>query len=570
MNLIKTGVDITKTIKNVTRFREIVSVLAKNGFDGLVSKTGLQGKIPKFVLPKSNSNLESELNSSNNSWSKIVGHRLRISFEELGSSFVKLGQLLSTREDFFDEDFISEMRLLQDQVEGIPFEEAISIIERSLEKPYTDVFSKINPKPIGQASIGVVYEGVLKSGEEIIIKVQRPGVAKKIKTDFSLLGFIIERLESVSDDLKFLGLSRMVKDFSSSIQSELDYRIEALNGKKFKDIIAKHDKEGVIYIPTVYQDYCFKEILVMEKLKGIPFSKVEEIYPHREKIDKKLEKGLEYFIFNILVDGFFHADLHGGNFFLLENDQIGIIDFGAVGTLGKQSRGHLAAILYFLVSNNYESLVFEFLEVADYENIPDVDILTKDIKECLSPYVGLTASQININQLFQSITKTLAKHQIFLPREWFLVFRSMITLDGVGKSLDMDIDLFGIVDKNINTIVSDLTSKDQLLEDAFWIGRDIFNSIRSVPRHLRWFLREVSKNNYSLDLKLNGFEKNIDKVSNSISQLGYFILTATSMACAIFINQDEWNKNSDPLFWILVIFGFITFTRGIWVNRNKN
>ena len=182
----------------------------------------------------------------------------------------------------------------------------------------------------------------------------------------------------------------------------------------------------------------------MERLKGIPFSDNEKVELTKGIIEKKLVKGLRVFIHTLLADGFFHADLHGGNFFLLEDHRIGIIDFGLVGSLSKKSRLNLIAIMYSLITHNYENLVHEFLDVADYEKIPDMDDLINDVRDGLSPFVGLTVQQMDLSLLLKTVVGILTRHQIFLPREWFIVFRSLITLDGVGKSLGMDFDIFSI------------------------------------------------------------------------------------------------------------------------------
>ena len=206
MDLIKTGIGISKTIKNVARMREILTVLSRHGFSELIVKSGLDKVIPGFVLPARVSELKRE-DLSSEEWWQIFGTQLRMSFEELGPSFIKLGQLLATREDILEPVMIKELKLLQNKVKGIPFETARDVIETNLGKKIHEVFSSFNEVAIGTASIGVVYKAELINGQKVVVKVRRPGIAKTINTDFEILKFILQKLEKVSVDIRFLVMS---------------------------------------------------------------------------------------------------------------------------------------------------------------------------------------------------------------------------------------------------------------------------------------------------------------------------------------------------------------------------
>jgi ubiquinone biosynthesis protein len=570
MDILKTSLGLTKTIKNMSRLKEIIAVLARNGLDEFIIKTGLTAKIPNFVLPKSR--IDKALSEYDQaSWPETLGYRLRKSFEELGPSFVKLGQLLSTREDIFPQPFIVEMKKLQDQVKGIEFSEATKVIEESLGTKWEDVFSEIQIGPIGTASIGVVYRGQLKTGESVVIKVRRPDIAKTITTDFSLLDFVLTQIEKVSEEIRYLGMSKIVRDFGKHLHTELDYRIEAMNAKRLAENMAKLDENKVFHLPKVYEEHSSQTILVLEFIDGVAFSDAAQINEHKEIIQKQLEKGLKVFVHSILSDGFFHADLHGGNFFLMKDHRIGIVDFGLVGSLSKRSRTSLVAMLYSLVTNNYENLVYEFLEVAEYDNIPDVDVLIRDIRDALSPFVGLTVQQTNVSVLFRAIFSTLARHQIYLPREWFVVFRAMMSLDGVGKSLDMDFDLFSLVDEELETIINKLVSKEQVIEEAVWIGRDLLSAMRGVPRHLRWFLKESSKRGYALEIIQKGYEKEIKNFTSSVKFLGTALLSGILGFSGVYLIKTPLQTVSDVpvLTWVFWSFSFILAATGYWQNRKS-
>ncbi len=568
MDLIKTGRGITQTIRNMSRLKEIITVFAKNGFDEFIVKTGIHEKIPNFVLPKKR--LEASRGEyDEHNWPESIGYRLRRSFEELGPAFVKLGQLISTREDMFPPEFVAEMRKLQDQVQGIKFEDAVSVINNSLGKSYGEVFAEIQNTPIGTASIGVVYRGKLLDGSPVVIKVRRPGIEKIIKTDFSLLGVLVAQVERASPEFKRLGVGRLVRDFGVHLQSELDYRVEALNAQRLKAIIEKLDKDKIFYLPKVYSQFTTDEILVLEFIDGIPFSDSARVATVSDVIHSKLEKGISVFVHTILSEGFFHADLHGGNFFLMPDKRIGIIDFGSVGILSKKSRENLVAILYALVTHNYDNLVCEFLDVAEYDNIPDMDALTRDVKDVLSPFVGLTVQQINLAQIFRLTVSTLVSHEIFLPREWLIVFRAMVALDGVGKALKMDFDVFSIIDRDIRPIMTELYSKEHIIEEAVWVGRDVLNSLKSLPRHARWFLREFAKRNYAFEIKQTGYEKQFARLSSTLIFLGVcFVSGILTLGGVQFYLQnrlapDDFSVTPSVVLWVMATLLFAWGLLGI-------
>lgn len=537
MDLIKTGIGISKTIKNVARFREILTVLSRHGFSELIVKSGLDKVIPGFALPARVSELKRE-DISSEEWWQIFGAQLRASFEELGPSFIKLGQLLATREDILEPAMIKELKLLQNKVKGIPFEIAREVIETNLGKKIHEVFSYFDETAIGTASIGVVYKAQLLNGQKVVVKVRRPGIAKTIATDFQILLFILQKLEKASSDIRFLGMSKMVNDFFKSTQNELNFQIEAQNCERLKKNLLVIDKENILVVPYVYREYTTQEVIVLEFLDGRPFNEFNSLEQLGPVVVDRLLKSVELFTHTLLADGFFHADLHGGNFFVMPDQKIGLIDFGLMGTLSKKNRANLIAIMYSLITHDFENLVYEFLEVAEFDSIPNHEELIRDIKDAISPYVGLSVKETNMSELVRNLIKTLSKHELYLPREWFIIFRALITLDGVGKSIGLDLNIFQILEKDLDKLVGEMLSKKNAQEELMWVAKDIISSLRIVPKHIKWFLKEVSKNNYALEIRI----KEVDNLSKSISRsfylLGMSLLASVLILCGtIFVRN---------------------------------
>ncbi len=565
MDIVRTSINLTKTFRNVGRLKEIVSVFAKNGFAEFISR-GVTTKIPDFVLPSSQLKIKEELDKEEEQdWPKIVGKRIRICFEELGPTFIKFGQLLSSRDDLFPNGFIDEMKLLRDKVKGVPFSDSKKLIENSLGRPIEDIFLEVNPHPIGTASIGVVYKAKLLDGSEVVVKVRRPGIEKSIEVDFSILSYLATQAERMSEEVKYIGISRVLHDFAISLQSELNFNIEALNCERFKVNLEKKDTKSIFYVPKIYKEYTRENVLVMEYLSGVPFSDQKKIDEVKSELVEKFEYGIELFVKSFLQDGFFHADLHGGNFFLLDNGKIGIIDFGLMGSLTQKSRMNFVSIIYSLLTYNYENLVYEFLDVAVYEDIPDIDKLIIDVRDSLSQFVGLTVQQTNFSILLRSTISTLTKHQIYLPRDWFIVFRSLMTLDGVGKDIGIDFDIFRILNDDIKDIIKNSYNKDDLIEEAIWTGKDLLSSLRVVPRHLRWFLKDFAKKGYAVEIVHTGHEKGVNSITNSVIFLGHTVLTGVFISAGVSVLGDvqitHWSQVS-LLSWVFWLFGLVSFFKG--------
>jgi ubiquinone biosynthesis protein len=571
MDIVRKSIGIGQTIRNVNRLKEIVLILGRHGFGEFIS-LGVIKAIPNFALPKAQRSIKQELkNRDDKDWKSFLGARLRVVFEELGPAFIKFGQLLSSREDIFDASFTKELKPLRDQVKPLEFSVVKKAIEDALGESIETVFESLDEEPLGTASIGVVHRAVLKSGEEVVVKLRRPQIEKVIQTDFSILGYLATQAEKISDDVKSLGLSKIVKEFSVSIQTELNFHIEALNCDRLKKNLDEHDGSEVFYIPKIYSDYTREDLIVMELIKGVPFSDLSALQPHIDEITPKLEQGVSLFLKSFLKDGFFHADLHGGNFFYMENGQIGLIDFGLMGSLSRKNRRNLVAIIYALVSYNYENLVYEFLDVAEFEKTPHVDELIRDVKDCLNSFVGLTVSQTNLSIVLNLIMQTLRQHQIYLPREWYIVFRALMTLDGVGKTIGFDYDILELLERDIEELVSDSFDRNEIMEEGIWATKDLLSLMRVVPRHFKWMIREISSRGYSFEVINKGYEKPLWALSSAIYFLGYSLISVTFIISGVLMLAEETKTYLDiPLMsWVFWSFGMLFLIRGTFFNAKK-
>ncbi len=563
MDFIRTGLEIGRTIKNVSRFREIISILVKNGFDEFLIKTGLHSRIPDFAFNRERVEAVLEKRGEEAKWSSIIGQRLKKSFEELGPSFVKFGQLLASREDFFDKNFIDQMKQLQSQMSPIPFAQLKNKVEKSLGGKVEDYFEYVKEMPVGTASIAVVYRAKTLAGKDVVLKVRRPHIISTIETDFAIVSFIIHKLEKNSDQIRYLGLSRMLEDFVRTIEQEVDFRIEAANCERLKENL-KNEKETSFVIPEIFRELTREDLLVMEFLDGTPFSQFKtDDTELKQKVMEQMHVGVRVFVKNLLGDGFYHADLHGGNFMVLRDQRVGIIDFGLMGRLSAKQRMQLVSIIYSMVHRNYENLVYDLLDVADYDKIPNHESLVHELSYALDPIVGLSVKDIDFGRLIKSQVEVLSRYQIYLPRDWYVLFRAMITLDGVGRSLNMDLNIFSVMAPMLDDLMKGFFSKDVLMQEVPWLVKDSYQSLRMLPRYFSWFWRDFGHNNFSLKIKLLNINERLKDLAGSLNFLAFILLISTCLICGtlpLLSQKVEHYRDIGPVsyvFWSLSLLLFI-------------
>lgn len=566
MGIIEAGLGVSKTIRNVGRLREIVTIFAKYGFAEFLTHN-ITSVIPDFVLPKSIKRLRPELEKADYSdIGLVIANRLRKCFEELGPVFVKFGQLLSSRDDIFDESFVREMSKLKDAGQDVEYHVIKEVIESAYSKEINNVFKDFNPIAIGNASVGVVYKATMANGRDVVVKVRRPGIEKLVETDLSILKFLIVQIEKMSEDIQALGISKVVNDFFIRTNNELNFYIEAQNNITLSSKLSKHSNGDLFYIPEILSEYTRENIIVMEYIDGIKLSDYEKIAPVIPELRLSLEKGVSLFLKSFLQDGIFHADLHEGNLFFLNDKRIALIDFGLMGQLSKKSRINFISIIYALVSHNYENLVYEFLDVADFNKVPDIDEVVSDFRDSLAPFLGLSISQMNISKIFKVIVSSLVKHKLYLPREWYIIFRALITMDGVARKIGIDINLLEILNDIVKDVAKNSFSKEELIEELIWTGKDIVSNAKLIPRHIKWYVKEWAKKGYSFEVIHSGHEKDFKRIYTAISFLGISILTSVfilSGTLALNITSTRIGGNPIPILsYILWAMGGVVLLGG--------
>jgi ubiquinone biosynthesis protein len=542
MKILQTANQISQAFRNAGRVREILTVFASHGFADIVYRTGLTRFLSHPVSVHSKfQDLPFPI-------------RLKSCFEELGPTFVKLGQVLATRPDLIPEPFVEELRKLQDNVAAVSFSEIKALIETEFGKPIDSIFSQIDSQPLAAASIAQVHSATLKTGEAVAIKVQRPGIEKIIQNDISIMVGVASLLEKYVPESKPMNPVGLVDEFFRSILQELDFGIEANNMRRIKKNLAHLEK---ISIPTVFEKFCTSRVLTMERFEGLRFSDRELIIQKGISPSEIIDTGCQAFFHMVMKDGVFHGDLHGGNLFVLGDGKIGIIDFGVVGRLSRRVQDSIITMFLAIMDEDYETLAYEYLSLCPSTGPTQIETFQKDLMDIISPYVGMSLGEINVGRILLRSSSIAVKNHLQVPRELMLLFKAMLTIESLGKQLDPSFDILDIGHKLARQVLSTRFTKERLLRDLVVIGRDVQDLVETLPRISRRFLSHWSENQFAFEHR----NKDVESVAKAIRQLSRTILFSTlSLGLFGITITLLWKNPHDAFFDSMLTVHFFLFS----------
>ncbi len=421
--------DILKTGKDLRRLNEIVNILIKFGFGDIIRRIGLAdslekaGKLIRYNMPEE-------------FLSQQPPARARAAMEEMGPTFIKLGQILATRVDLFSQEWIEEFEKLQDDTRSLPLEDLMPQLENSLGMPVKKAFKHIDEKPLGTASMAQVHKAITYKNQSVALKIRKPNIREKIESDIRLIQYLAKLAQSQSIDLRRYRPVAIVKEFERSLLRELDFSIEAKNAERIAENLKsiKYAK-----VPKIYWEWTCEDLNVQEYIEGIPAKNTREL--DAAGLDRKLiaHRGGKIVWKSMLIDGFFHADPHPGNFLILPKNRIAILDFGMVGKLSSTRREQLMKMTRSVVLQDAAGTAAVLMEWTD-GNV-DFDALTSESEDLIQQFYGLSLSEVNIPQLILQATDLLREFDIALPPDIALFSKACITLEGFGRLLNPDFDL---------------------------------------------------------------------------------------------------------------------------------
>lgn len=522
---------IGKTLKNVARLRTILTVFAKHGLKNLVERINLGEFLVRDSIAKSSEEDADKLETLS------IPARIRLSFEELGPTFVKFGQLLASRPDLIPDDYLTEMSILHDRVQPLPFPTIEGVLKEEFGPEWRSKFKSIDEKPLGSASIAQVHAAVLLNGEKVVIKIQRPGIVQTINDDLNVLYFIAELLVKYIPELEPFNPVGMVDEYFRTLELETNFVVESNNIRKMSENFKLNHE---IVIPKVYFDYTTERVLVMEALAGYPLSHPEALKQPNINANEIIQLGLKAYLKMVFVDGFFHGDLHAGNFFVLPDGRIGLIDLGVVGRLNPKTQTSIVNMLIALSKEDYERLAYEYVDLAPYSEDVNVDIFAKELQSLISPYFGLTLKHANVGRILMSTSSVAGDHGLMVPTELMLFFKSIISIEGLGNKISRDFDFLKFTLSQVGEIAKNYFQPVAIAQEANHIFRDSRQFLNSLPRQLSLILRRMNSPQYQTRIEINGI-KELTHVISSTGRMLFLglVIVGLLLSSALLSNRSE-------------------------------
>lgn len=437
------------------RQREIVEVLTRNGLDLLVAASGLAAKHPRSTLLKALA--QRQVHDEGITQPAIV----RRTLEELGPTFVKMGQVLGTRRDLVTPEFADELAKLQDRMIPVPVEKIRAVVEAELGAPVEEVFASFSSQALGSASLGQVHAATLRDGRPVVVKVLRPGIEAVVESDLAILGDVAARLSRVWDSARDLNLTGFVEEFGRQLHGEMDYRSEGRNAEQIAENFAR--RRG-LHVPTIHWEYTTQRVLTMEHITGLKVSDIAGLDAAR--IDRRAlgRRASRIILDMVLVDGFFHADPHPGNMFIEPDGTIGLIDFGMVGTLNAQVQAQLLAMVVSFASRDSTRLSDALLAFAPPRGNVDRIRLNREIDRLVRAYVDKPLAEVDMVEIVDGLLDITRTHHLRPPTEITLIGRMLALLDAIGRTLDPKYSMVEVLKPYIDTLMRRRLRPDQLLE----------------------------------------------------------------------------------------------------------
>lgn len=511
-----------------------MSVFAKNGFRDVAQKIRLHSFISSWSSSSDTSHL-------------TTAERIRLSFEELGPTFIKLGQLMATRPDVIPLDYVNEFRKLQDQIPPVAFEKIEEILNQQFPKGYKKIFSSFSDQCIGSASIAQVHRATLEDGTPVVVKIQKPGVSDIIEDDIRILHLLADLCEDYIPESRIFNPSGMVNEFSRSISLETNFVVEANNIKRFQENFTENDQ---VKIPNIYLEYCGPRVLVMEELAGIPLSQKEALEQPGLDRDQLMRTGLRAYFSMVFRDGLFHGDLHAGNIFVLGDNRLGFIDFGMVGRISRKTQSSIACMFMALTAEDYDRLAYEYIEMAPFNNKTERHALAQDLRSVLSPFFGLSLKNVNMGKLLLESSRVAAKHHVVLPSELMMFFKSMVTIEGLARMVRDDFDMLPFVKEFAKDLLKTKVSTTELFSDVSFKLTEWTSFLESFPNEIKTHMRKINAPDYAEPIEI----KNLKEFQRTIFQSGRLIfiglvISSLTIAGAMTIET----QNSQIVYGIPVI-----------------
>lgn len=526
--------EIRQAYHHLHRYQEILGVLVKYGLAEWVNRLHLdfaQAILARRVNPEI-AKLPLEV-------------KVRMALTELGPTFIKLGQILSVRPDLVGVAQSDELTLLQDQVPPDPIESVRRVVESELKQPIQDLFQYFDEIPLASASISQVHRALLKSGEEVVVKVQRENIQEKIQIDLEILSDLADLVEKYIEESRPYRPRATVDEFRRTLLRELDFQREARYLELFAQDFAD---DPTIHIPGVFPEYTTSRVLTMEYLSGVKLSDKEALEKMGIDLSQLALRGVDIFLRMIFTKGLYHADPHPGNILVLEGGVIGLIDFGMIGRLDDELREDVEDLLMAVATGNGSRLVSVIAKIGSPPPHLNKAALQADVLDFITYYGNLPLNRINLGQALREMTEVIRRHQILLPASLAMLLKTLIVMEGTGRLLNPQFDLLTVIRPYQQRMLSRYISprrQFQKMQRLYW---DLERVVQAVPPGMVEVIQKLRTGEFDLNLNHRGLERLVNRLVFGVITAALFLGSALMMSFQV-----------PPLVWGISVLGWIAY-----------
>ena len=538
-------IETLRAIRDLGRLQEIAAVLIRYGFGEMVTRMGIRHALEKAgkTLHWKHAGEQADIG---------LPERVRRALEEMGPTFIKLGQIIGTRVDLLPPEWIEELGKLQHQVPPVDFESLRERLEKDLGAPVGSVFARFDTQPIAAASIAQVHFACLHDGTEVVVKIRRPGIRRIVEADLRLMDKLAKLLEFEFPELALFRPSDVVRQFASSIRRELNFINESRNTERMRAIFAD---DPSIVIPGIYPDYLSERVSVQDYIPGIPSWDTKRVAD--AGLDRRIlaRVGADAVLRMILIEGFFHADPHDGNLLYLPGNRIAFVDFGMVGRLTQLRRKQVVDLLFAIAERDGAGAAEALLDWAE-SDAADHDRLGADMDDFIGRYYGAPLKQVNLTLMLADLSHIMRQHNLALPPDLSLLFRALVALDGMGRQNDPDFDIFSQAAPFLKQALTARYAPDALVIRSRRNLAQFFDLAADMPGDLRRIVRAFRKGR----LKINIDVTRLDRFGWQVERAASWLTVGLVTAAIIVGSSIALTVGGGPTLFGLPAFGLIGYS----------
>jgi len=536
---------LNRNIRSIKRYRQIVRVLFKYGFDNLLAYLNLTEFITRWRrLVRRERSVFVELSQA---------ERMRLVLEELGPTFIKFGQFLSTRSDILPLNYVNEFAKLQDNVPPFSFAEVATELKREFGKDISELFSSFTCEPLAAASIAQVHRAVLLTGEEVVVKVRRPGIVDLIETDIEALMLLSMMAEKHLPNSEIYDPVGQVRELARTIRRELDLSLE---GSTIERFAANFAGDSTVYFPKVHWQFTSKAALTMELIEGLKVSDTDSLIAAGYDLKLIAKRGADAFVRMVLQHGFFHGDLHPGNILILPGNIICMLDFGMTGRIDPFLKRYLTDILLAILKRDAEEVISLLIYSGDITDSVNIRALRRDISEFIDTYYEMSLQELQVGQLLVDFTDIITSYKIKFHPDLLLLAKTFMTMESMGRQLDPDFDMTTHLRPMMEKEIRERLSPGNAFKELFSNINSYANLVRSLPKDIKEILNRINRDKFKIDLEHRGldrFTKDMDKSINRLSSS--LIIAALIVGSSIAMQIDK-----GPQLLGLPLFAFLGYS----------